>query len=256
MSDKVHAPESSTSANLSSESKLVDGSSAGDSKKTTGHEMAHLKSSRAGIFGRKAGMTQVYEKDGSIVPATVIDIRDNVITQVKTLANEGYSAVQLGIEPKKPVRCSRAEKGHFKKSGSPGYLNVVELRVDAADSLKEGMVLSLDSFKEGDLIDIAGVSKGKGFQGVMKRYNFSGGPKSHGASVSHRSPGSIGNRADPGRVFPGKKMAGQMGSAQVTMQNLRILRVDAANGLIVVKGSVPGPKQGFLRLLKASKQGI
>ncbi len=212
-----------------------------------------LSGSRGGILGYKAGMTQIYTDTGVCVPVTVIDLAQSFVTQVKNKDRDGYNAIQVGITPRKPQRCTKADKGHFKKSGNPGYRHVTEFRVDGLDGVKEGAVLSPDFISVGDLIDIAATSKGKGFQGVMKRYNFSGGPKSHGASVSHRSPGSIGNRADPGRVFPGKKMAGHMGSRRVTMLNLEVVGIDKENRLLLVKGSVPGAKQSVVRICKAVK---
>ncbi len=212
-----------------------------------------LQGARGGLLGLKAGMTQIYSEDGTCVPVTVIDLQPAVITQLKQQDRDGYVAVQVGLLPKKQQRCDKAEKGHFKKSGNPGYSYVTEFRVKTLEGLKEGAMLSLNSFKVGDMVDVSATSKGKGFQGVMKRYNFSGGMKSHGASVCHRSPGSIGNRADPGRVFPGKKMAGHMGAERVTVQNLCVLGVDVENALLLVKGSVPGPKQGIVRIQLAAK---
>lgn len=208
---------------------------------------------RAGVLGLKAGMTQVFNKDGDIIPVTVIDLQPTVITQVKTQARDGYNAVQVGFEPKKPQRTTKADKGHFKKSGAPGFYHVLEFRVDAVDGIQEGTLVSPDLVKEGDLIDVTAVSKGKGFQGGVKRFNMAGGFKTHGASLSHRSLGSIGNRADPGKTFKNKKMPGQMGNEQVTVQNLRVISVDHENNLMLVKGSVPGPKNGLLTVRKAIK---
>lgn len=207
----------------------------------------------AGILGVKAGMTQIFNKDGDVVPVTVIDLKPAVVTQVKTEAKEGYTAVQVGFEAKKPQRTTKADKGHFKKSGAPGFYTVQEFRVDSVDGIQEGALLLPDFVKEGDLVDVTATSKGKGFQGGMKRHNFSGGFKSHGASICHRSLGSIGNRADPGRVFPGKKMPGQMGREQVTIQNLRVVGIDRENNLMLVKGSIPGPKNGVVTVSKAIK---
>jgi large subunit ribosomal protein L3 len=212
-----------------------------------------LSGARAGLLGVKAGMTQIYNESGDCVPVTVIDLQPSYITQVKSKDRDGYNAVQVGIMPRKAQRCTKADKGHFKKSGNAGYEHVTEFRVDSLDGIKEGAVISLDFITNGDLIDVAATSKGKGFQGVMKRHNFGGSPKSHGASVSHRAPGSIGNRADPGRVFPGKKMAGHMGSKRVTIQNLEVVGVDKENRLLLVKGSIPGPKQSVVRIIKAVK---
>ncbi|MBI3542502.1 MAG: 50S ribosomal protein L3 [Deltaproteobacteria bacterium] len=208
---------------------------------------------QAGILGLKAGMTQIYNKDGDAVPVTVIDLQPTVVTQVKNEARDGYVAVQVGFSPKKPQRTTKADKGHFKKSGAPGFYTVREYRVDSVDGIQEGALLLPDFVKEGDLVDVTAESKGKGFQGGMKRHNFSGGFKTHGASVCHRSLGSIGNRADPGRTFKNKKMAGHMGHEQVTIMNLRVISVDRENNLMLVKGSIPGPKNGVVSVRKAVK---
>ena len=207
-----------------------------------------------GVYGIKAGMTQVLDKNGDLVPVTVIDVQPNVITQVKQQNTDGYVAVQVGMLPKKAHRVTKAEKGHFKKSGSAGFYHVGEFRVPSAESLAVGMTLSTEFIKEGDFIDVTGESKGKGFQGGMKRYNMSGGFKTHGASLSHRSLGSIGNRADPAKCFKNKKMPGQMGNEQVTVQNLKVVSVDSENNLILVLGSIPGAKNKIVRIKKAVKK--
>lgn len=212
-----------------------------------------LAGARAGILGVKAGMTQVYNKDGDLVPVTVIDLKSTVVTQVKNVDSDGYLAVQVGFLPKKAQRTSKADKGHFKKSGAPGFYHVREFRVDSVDGVQEGSVILPDFLKEGDLIDVTAVSKGKGFQGGMKRFNMAGGFKTHGASLSHRSLGSIGNRADPAKCFKNKKMPGHMGHEQVTLQNLRVVSIDRENSLMLVKGSVPGPKNGLVTVRKAIK---
>lgn len=220
---------------------------------TGGSKGVVLTGIRAGVLGLKAGMTQVYNKDGDLIPVTVIDLKPTVVTQVKNEATDGYKAVQVGFLPKKPQRTNKADKGHFKKSGAPGFYHVQEFRVDSVDGIQEGAVVSPDFVKEGDLVDITAESKGKGFQGGMKRFNMAGGFKTHGASLSHRSLGSIGNRADPAKTFKNKKMPGQMGNEQVTMQNLRVISIDHENSLMLVKGSVPGPKNGLVTLRKAIK---
>ena len=220
-------------------------------KDSSGRSSAVLAGTRGGVLGLKSGMTQVFDSVGQCIPVTVIDLQPNVVSQVKTRDRDGYCAVQVGVLPKKVQRTTRAEKGHFKKSGAPGFGYLTEFRVDNVDDVKVGAELSLAFLKEGDLVDITSVSKGKGFQGVMKRHNFAGGAGAHGASVCHRSPGSIGNRADPGRVFPGKKMPGHMGFRQVTIQNLKVIGIDLENGLIMVKGSVPGPKRSIVTVRKA-----
>ncbi len=212
-----------------------------------------LSGMRSGIFGLKSGMTQIFNQAGDMVPVTVIDLTPGVVTQVKSTERNGYNAVQIGMLPKKVQRTTKAERGHFKKSGSPGFYHVQELRVDSVSGITEGAIISPDFVKEGDLVDVTATSKGKGFQGGMKRFNMSGGPKSHGASLSHRSLGSIGNRADPAKCFKNKKMPGQMGQEQVTMQNLRVVSVDRENNLMLVKGSIPGPKNGVVLVRKAVK---
>ena len=208
---------------------------------------------RAGILGLKSGMTQIFNKDGDMVPVTVIDLQPTVITQVKTKAKEGYDSVQVGFLPKKPQRTTKADKGHFKKSGAPGFYHVLEFPLASVAGIQEGALVLPDFVKEGDLVDVTAVSKGKGMQGAMKRYNFSGNYKSHGCSVSHRSLGSIGNRADPGKTFKNKKMPGHMGHEQTTVQNLRVVSIDRENNLMLVRGSVPGPKNGLLTVRKAIK---
>ncbi len=215
-----------------------------------------LEGEGAGIIGVKAGMSQVYGTDGKSLAVTVIAVKPNIITQVKKSEKNGYSALQVGVLPKKASRVNKPENGHFKKAGVDGVYYAQEFRVanDAAiESAVEGQVLSLGVIKEGELVDVHAVSKGKGFQGVMKRHNYAGGPASHGASVSHRQIGSIGNRADPSKVFKGKKMAGQMGNVRVTIQNLKVVKVDAEKGLILVHGSVPGPKSGIVTISPAVK---
>ena len=212
-----------------------------------------LNGRRAGILGIKAGMTQIFTPEGDQVPVTVIDLKQTVVTQVKNKERDGYVSVQVGINPKKNQRTTKADKGHFKKSGNPGYYYVTEFRVDKIDGISEGQVLSPDFVKEGEYVDVTGMSKGKGFQGGMKRYNMAGGFKTHGNSLSHRSLGSIGNRADPGKCFKNKKMPGHMGQEQVTTQNLKVVKIDAQNNYILVRGAVPGAKNGVVVVRKAIK---
>lgn len=224
---------------------------------------ATLKSGRGGIMGIKAGMTQVYGADGQSLAVTVVELKPNTITQVKKQAKEGYSAIQVGILPKKESRLNSAEKGHFKKSGSAGgvggFYHTKELRVSddkGIEGMVEGQTLTAEFLKDGDLVDVQAVSKGKGMQGVMKRYHYAGGFKSHGASVSHRQIGSIGNRADPGKVFKGKKMPGHMGHVKVSIQNIKVVKVDLEKGIILLHGSVPGPKSGIVTIRKAVKAAV
>jgi len=211
---------------------------------------------RGGIIGVKAGMTQVYGEDGNVLPVTVVELKPNTITQVKRADKHGYSAVQIGFLPKKSSRVNKALTGHYKKSGQPGFYHTQEFRVDADKALEgfaEGQKLSAEFLKAGDLVDVTAVSKGKGFQGVMKRYHFAGGHKTHGASVSHRQIGSIGNRADPGKVFKGKKMPGHMGHKKISIQNIQVVKIDLEQGFILLNGSVPGPKSGLVTIRKAIK---
>jgi len=222
----------------------------------TGPAKTALKAGRGGVFGVKAGMTQVYGADGASIAVTVIDLRSNVITQVKTKAKEGYNAVQIGVLEKKTKHLTKAEAGHFKKSGQEGFYYVKEFRLpeDAKmDGLTAGGELTAEFVKEGDLVDLTAISKGKGFQGGMKRYHMAGGFKTHGNSVSHRALGSIGNRADPGKTFKNKKMPGQMGNYKTTVQNVKVIKVDLENGLLLVHGSVPGPKSGVVTVRRATK---
>jgi large subunit ribosomal protein L3 len=211
---------------------------------------------RGGILGVKAGMTQVYTEAGDSVAVTVIDLKPATITAVRTKEKNGYQGIQVGILPKKAKSSNKPEQGHFKASGHAGFYHVQEFRLpDSAklDGLTVGAILSPEFVKPGDYVDLQSISKGKGFQGVMKRYHFAGGYKTHGASVCHRSLGSIGNRADPGRVFKGKKMNGQMGNVKVTVQNVKVVRVDVENQLLLVHGSVPGPKSGVVTVYRAVK---
>jgi large subunit ribosomal protein L3 len=218
-----------------------------------------LSTGLGGIIGIKAGMTQVYSEDGRSLAVTVVECKPNYVTQVKKAEKHGYSAVQVGFLPKKENRVNKAENGHFKKSGQPGYYHAQEFRFDndqALDGLTEGSVLNAAFIKAGDLVDVSAVSKGKGFQGTMKRYNYSGSFKTHGASVNHRSLGSIGMRAEPGKVFKGKPMPGHMGHVKVSIQNVKVVKVDLDTGTVLLHGSVPGPKSGVVTIRKAVKAGV
>jgi large subunit ribosomal protein L3 len=208
------------------------------------------------IYGTKTGMTRVFDEEGRSIPVTVVSLKDNtVITQVKTAEKEGYASVQLGFKPKKAQRVNKAEKGHFQKAGVPGFYHVEEFRLPKADaSVAVGATISADFLTAGTFIDVQGTTKGKGFQGVMKVWNFGGQPATHGHSVSHRSPGSIGNRADPGRVFPGHKMAKHMGMVKQTTQNLKVVSYDAESKLLLIAGAVPGSKSWVIRITKAMKK--
>jgi large subunit ribosomal protein L3 len=220
-------------------------------------ESVALTQGRGGIIGVKAGMTQVYTDDGDSVAVTVIDLKPAVVTQVKTKEKNGYQAIQIGFMEKKAKAASKPEKGHAKASGAEGFYHYQEFRLaenDKLDGLTVGKILSPEFIKVGDLVDLTAISKGKGFQGGMKRYHMAGGYKTHGASLSHRQLGSIGNRADPGKCWKNKKMAGQMGNVRRTVQNVRVIRVDLENQLILVNGSVPGPKTGIVTVQRAIKK--
>jgi large subunit ribosomal protein L3 len=208
------------------------------------------------IYGVKSGMTRIFDEEGRSIPVTVVSLKENtVITQVKTVEKEGYNSVQLGFRAKKAQRVNKAEKGHFQKAGAPGFYHVEEFRMKKADgSVAVGAAISTDFLTPGLMIDVQGTTKGKGFQGVMKVWNFGGQPATHGHSVSHRSPGSIGNRADPGRVFPGHKMAKHMGMDTQTTQNLKVVAYDSENKLLLIEGAVPGSKNWVVRITKAAKK--
>lgn len=224
----------------------------------TGAGKATLSSGLGGILGVKAGMTQVFDNNGSAYAVTVVEIKPNTVTQVKTKAKEGYSAVQVGFLPKKESRLNQTQKGHFKKSGQAGFYHTQEFRFEddkAIEALQPGFTLTAEFIKEGDLVDVSAVSKGKGFQGVMKKYHYAGGKDSHGHSISHRQIGSIGNRADPGKVFKGKPMAGHMGHKKISIQNLKVIKIDTDKGIILLHGSVPGPRSGIVTIRKAVKAG-
>jgi len=219
-------------------------------------EKVALTQGRGGVLGVKAGMTQVFTKNGDSVAVTVIDLKPTVVTQVKTNEKNGYQAIQVGFAEKKQKAANKAEQGHAKAAQSAGFYYYQEFRlpVDAKlDGLTIGKALSAEFLKPGDFVDLTAVSKGKGFQGGVKRYHMAGGYKSHGASLSHRQLGSIGNRADPGKCFKNKKMAGHMGHEQVTVQNVKVIRVDLENQLLLVHGSVPGPKSGIVTIQRAVK---
>ncbi len=205
-----------------------------------------------GLIGKKVGMTQLFDDAGSAVPVTVIKAGPCYVTQVRTVDQDGYSAVQLGFEETKTQRLSGGELGHLKKNELPPLRILREFRTN--EELEEGQTLTVDVFEEGERVDIVGKSKGRGFAGVVKRWGFSGGPKTHGQSDRHRAPGSIGAGSTPGRVFKGKKMPGRMGNDTVTSQNLLISRIDPENNIIAVRGSVPGPKNGLVIIKEARKQ--
>jgi len=197
-----------------------------------------------GIVGVKRGMTRVFAEDGSSIPVTVIEATPNRIVQRKTAASDGYEAIQVTFGEVKPSKVNKAKAGLFAKAGVDAGRKLCEFRVATDDATVVGDQLTVEGFEVGQKIDVTGQSKGKGFAGVIKRYNFAMQDATHGNSVSHRAPGSIGQCQSPGRVFKGKKMAGHMGAEQVTTQTLEVVRVDQENNLLLVKGAVPGAKGG------------
>jgi len=206
-----------------------------------------------GILGKKLGMTQVFAADGRRVPVTVVEAGPCTVVQKKTESNDGYNALQVGFSAKKTARVNKPMMGHFKKADQGAFSHLRELSADNVDDYNVGDQITCDTvFKAGDIIDVTGTSKGKGFQGVIKRWGFSGGRATHGSKF-HRAPGSIGCSAWPSRVFKGKKMPGQMGNARVTQQNLEIVEVRADQNLILIKGAVPGANQSLLLIRKQIK---
>ena len=206
-----------------------------------------------GILGRKKGMTEVFTTDGKLIPVTVIEVEDNVVSQVKTKENDGYEAIQLATVEKKESRSNKPETGHLKKANTTPKRFLKEIRGVSVSDYALGDVLKADVFAAGEMVDVTGTSKGKGFQGVIKRHNQSRGPMSHGSQY-HRGVGSMGTML-PIRVLPGKKLPGHMGHVQVTIQNLEVIKVDLENNVILIKGSVPGPKNSLVLVRTAVKTG-
>ena len=221
-----------------------------------------------GILGRKEGMTQVFTEEGNLVPVTVVSAGPCYVVQVKTQERDGYTAVQLGFVEQKHHRLTKPLRGHFKKAGiqeegeeqerkRAGFLalkHLREFRVDDPSAFTPGDRITVENFEKGDLVDVVGTSKGRGFAGVMKRWGFGGGPAGHGGMCDRR-PGAIGMHSDPSRVFKGKKMAGHYGAERVTVKNLEIQEVDVERNVLLIKGAVPGPRNGFLYIRKA-KTGV
>ena len=205
-----------------------------------------------GLIGKKVGMTQIFDDAGNAVPVTVIEAGPCYVTQVRTIENDGYSAVQLGFEETKPHKLTGGELGHLKKYDLPPLKYLKEFRTK--DELETGQELTVEVFEEGERVDVVGKPKGRGFAGVVKRHGFAGGPKTHGQSDRHRAPGSIGATTTPGRVYKGKRMAGRMGNHFVTSENLLVARIDNEKNLIAVRGSVPGPKGSVVVVKEARKQ--
>jgi len=208
-----------------------------------------------GLLGRKVGMMRIFTDDGDSIPVTVVDVSDNRVTQIKTPETDGYAAVQVTFGKRRPSRVNKAAAGHLAKAGVEAGTVLKEFRVDAAKAaeFKPGDTLAVSLFEAGQKVDVQGVTIGKGYAGTIKRYNFASGRASHGNSRSHNVPGSIGMAQDPGRVFPGKRMTGHMGDVTRTVQNLEVARVDAERQLILIKGAVPGAKNGDVVVFPAVK---
>lgn len=204
-----------------------------------------------GIIGRKVGMTQIFDERGEVVPVTVIRAGPCYVTQVRTEEKDGYRAIQLGFEETRPRRLTKAQLGHLKRLPPLRYLR--EIRTRDIEGVQVGQKVDVSIFKPGERVDVTGISKGKGFAGVVKRHSFSGGPVTHGQSDRLRAPGSIGSGTSPGRVLKGLRMAGHMGDVRVTAQNLEVVLVDPERNLLAVRGSVPGARNGLLLIRKAAK---
>ncbi|MBL6078477.1 50S ribosomal protein L3 [Belnapia sp. T18] len=212
------------------------------------------KTGRTGLIAKKLGMTRIFNDDGSTVPVTVLHLDEVRVIARRSAEKDGYDAVQLGIGRAKPKNVTKANRGHFAKAGVEAPKKLVEFRVGADAALDPGARLSPAHFVKGQIVDVTGVSKGKGFAGAMKRWNFAGLEASHGVSISHRSHGSTGNRQDPGKTFKNKKMAGHLGVERITTQNLEIAGIDLDKGLLLIKGAVPGSKGGYVLVRDAVKR--
>jgi large subunit ribosomal protein L3 len=206
-----------------------------------------------GILGKKLGMSQVFDTEGKVIPVTVIEAGPCTVIQRKTARVDGYDAVQIGFRQTKAAKVGKPMLGHFQKAGKGTFSALQEIRVEAAEALDIGAEIKVDIFKEGDVVDVMGHSKGRGFTGVMKRWNFRGGPATHG-SMHHRAPGSIGASAYPSRVIKNMKMGGQYGNERVTILNLRVVGVEPEKNLLLVRGAVPGAKNGLVYIRRAVKK--
>lgn len=203
-----------------------------------------------GLIGKKIGMTTIFAEDGRAVPVTILKAGPCEITQVKTPEKDGYTAVQLGFDPTKETKVSKPLQGHFKNAGTKAYKKLKEFRLEKNGDFEVGQVLTVEQFEIGDKVSLSGVSKGKGFQGVIKRWGFHGGPKTHGQSNKFRAPGSIGQSSSPSRVFKGMKMAGHMGARNITRSGSLVVGIDPNENLILVRGTAPGPRNGYLIIRK------
>ena len=208
---------------------------------------------KKGLIGRKVGMTQIFDEKGNVIPVTVVELGPCTVTQKKTVENDGYNAVQLGFEDKKVTRTNKPMKGHFDKANVAPKKILKEFRLEDDSAINVGDILKADIFAAGEKVDVVGTSKGKGTAGVIKRWNFSRLKETHGTGPVARHAGSLGACSDPSRVFKGKKLAGPLGAERVTIQNLDVVKVDAENNLIAIKGAIPGTKKGIVMVVKSVK---
>lgn len=206
-----------------------------------------------GIVGRKIGMTQMFDETGLIIPVTVIDVASNVVTQIKTVETDGYNAIQVGYGDVKEKALNKPQKGHLDRAGVAPKKVLREFRVQNVEEFSIGQELKADFFEAGNKVDVSGISKGKGFQGNIKRHNQAMGPRTHGSRY-HRGPGAMAAAASPGKVFKGKKLPGQMGNEKVTVKNLEVVQTDVERNLLIVKGAVPGPRKGLVTINESTKQ--
>ncbi len=209
---------------------------------------------KKGIIGKKIGMTQIFDESGKVIPVTVVEAGPCVVVQKKTVENDGYNAVQIGFSDKKASRVNKPQQGHFQKAGVAAKRVLKELRLDDIDSVNVGDLIKADIFADGEYVDVTGTSKGKGFQGTIKRWNGARLKETHGTGPVHRHAGSMGACSTPSRIFKGKKMPGHMGAETVTVQNLVVAKVDAENNLLAIKGAVPGPKGGTVVVFNSVKK--
>jgi len=208
---------------------------------------------KKGIIGKKIGMTQIFDESGKVIPVTVVEAGPCVVVQKKTVENDGYEAVQLGFGEAKVSRTNKPMKGHFDKADVACKKQLKEFRLDDCAAVNVGDILKADTFAVGDMVDVSGTSKGKGFQGTVKRHNFSRLKETHGTGPVHRHAGSMGACSSPSRIFKGKGMPGQMGNEKVTVQNLEVVKIDVENNLIALKGAIPGPKGGIVSIIDSVK---
>lgn len=208
---------------------------------------------KKGIIGKKIGMTQIFDESGKVIPVTVVEAGPCVVVQKKTVENDGYSAVQLGFGEAKATRTNKPMKGHFDKADAAYKKKLKEFRLEDCDSVNVGDILKADTFAAGEIVDVSGTSKGKGFQGSVKRHHYAKLKETHGTGPVHRHAGSMGSCSSPSRIFKGKGMPGQMGNETITVQNLEIVKVDAENNLIALKGAIPGPKGGVVTIINSVK---